>query len=781
MRNREAAVYSRWAAAAAALIVLTVVGVYAERAWRQARARRFAPASVPASVEQQSAQFSFSKVEQDRTIFTIRASQATQYRDQNHALLQDVWITVYGRDGNRNDNIHTRECTYEPISGEARCNGAVQIDIADAATSKANSPKSTLQLATSNLSFNRETGEASTSDPVNFSFPGGTGHGMGMNYSTKDSVVHVGGAIEFDLVASPKTGGMPVTAIGSSLEVRRDDRTVILNGPVDVRQGLRDLAAEKISVQLDQNNRAQRVVADGNPTIHSTEDGKKTAVSAIQFEGLLNPAGWVERIVADGKVAASRESRAGTDRFSAAHVEFAMVPAQNLIQDMTATGVTAESMQKGNLQTLRTDSLRVAFATGHANGTRVKSTEKRADHQSIESVETLAPGTIESKGGDETTVLRAKKFVAQVNPNGRINTLVGHSAVDMRRQTGKAEPQDVSAAEMKATFGADGDWASVDESGNVQFQQADRKATAARARMVRATDAITLGGSPVISDSASQTTASDVEIDQKTGEFRATGDVISTYVPERGDAVSLGSGPAHISADSLSGSVNAGHAAYVGHARLWQGDSVLDADRIELWRDEKKMQATGEVVAVFPQNAGPVIPAVAQSPAAELKPPGGPTLWKVQAPTLTYWSDQGRAHLSGGVMASSAQGTLKSRTLDIFLGAPAARPEATGSTSSSSTAGSPESIAPADARQLTRVLAQGGVVVRQGGRRGTAEQAEYTASDGKFVLSGGEPTVTDDSSDTVTGHSLTFFVASDTILVDSQEGSRTLTKHRVEK
>ena len=56
-----------------------------------------------------------------------------------------------------------------------------------------------------------------------------------------------------------------------------------------------------------------------------------------------------------------------------------------------------------------------------------------------------------------------------------------------------------------------------------------------------------------------------------------------------------------------------------------------------------------------------------------------------------------------------------------------------------------------------------------------------TAADGKFVLSGGQPTLTDASSDTTTGHSLTFFVANDTILIDSQEGSRTLTKHRVEK
>jgi hypothetical protein len=53
--------------------------------------------------------------------------------------------------------------------------------------------------------------------------------------------------------------------------------------------------------------------------------------------------------------------------------------------------------------------------------------------------------------------------------------------------------------------------------------------------------------------------------------------------------------------------------------------------------------------------------------------------------------------------------------------------------------------------------------------------------DQKFVLSGGEPTIIDANSDTTTGHSLTFFVANDTILIDSQEGLRTLTKHRVEK
>jgi lipopolysaccharide export system protein LptA len=355
--------------------------------------------------------------------------------------------------------------------------------------------------------------------------------------------------------------------------------------------------------------------------------------------------------------------------------------------------------------------------------------------------------------------------------------------VEVRRQIGNAAPQVLTAAEMIATFGTHGDWDTLDERGNVRFQQADRTATADHANIVRETDMIALDGSPVISDAMSRTTATNVVINQKSGELRATGGVVSTYVPTaHGDALSLGSGAAHISADTLSGNVGSSHVTvtYLGRARLWQGESVLDSDQIQVWQDDKKLQATGHVVAVFSQISGPLgaMPAVpGKSPGSAATSHSGPTLWKVLAPTLTYWSDQGKAHLEGGVNASSDQGSMESRTLDLFL-----NPAAPASTGGGAPATAPKAPAGAPVgRQLERALALGGVVVRQGDRRAMAEQAEYTAADGKFVLSGGEPTIADASSDTTTGHSLTFFVASDTILIDSLEGSRTLTKHRVEK
>jgi hypothetical protein len=118
MRRTEAARYARWAGTIAILIVALVAGVYLRRAWRESKARQEAPPPVAPTVQQQSAGFSFSKVEKDRTLYTVRASRATEFKDQGKSLLEDVWITIYGREGNRFDNLHTRECNYEPAGGQ---------------------------------------------------------------------------------------------------------------------------------------------------------------------------------------------------------------------------------------------------------------------------------------------------------------------------------------------------------------------------------------------------------------------------------------------------------------------------------------------------------------------------------------------------------------------------------------------------------------------------------------------------------------------------------------
>jgi lipopolysaccharide export system protein LptA len=738
MRNAQAARYARWAAAAAVLLTLIVGGVYARRAWREAVVRRQAPPAVPPAVEKQSAEFAFSQVEQNRTLFTVRASHTTEFKDQDKNLLEDVQVTIFGRDGSRHDSLHTRECTYEPASGHIVCLGAVEIDLESADDARQHPGARAAHISTSDITFDRETGEVSTAQPVAFRFPEGEGRGVGVLYHTGEATVELQHSVELSLIAPNQPA--PVLISGSRLEFRHNQSALRLRGPVRAQQGERELTAGELVIELDASLRASHVVASGNPQLRLGPPSSQ-AIEAERFEALVNPAGWITGLVAEGSVHATQTTPSGQDDFRAQRAEFAMEAVGNAPREMTATGgVTAHSIAQGQARQLETSALRLQFGPGGAGEPR-----------RIVSGETLAPGTLEISARGDLTRIRANRFVGQFDEHGKLQVLYGHSGVEVHRQLGADPPQVITSQEMTTTFAPDGAWLTIGESGNVRFRQGDRTAEAGRAVISRDTNVLSLDGSPVVADAASRTAASRFEINQGTGDLRASGGVRTSYLSAGGGGpANLGAGPVHISAASLEGNTRSAHLVYSGGARLWQGDSVIQGDILELWRDAKHLEARGNVEALVPQAPGP-----------RPNPSGGPIVWRVRAPLLDYWDQEGRVHLEGGVSAESREGDLFSRALDMFLSDAA---PGTGAR-----------------RQVTRAVALGGVVVRQGDRRGTAERADYTAADGKIVLSGGQPALADASRDITTGHSLTFFIASDTILVDSGSDSRTLTKHRVEK
>ena len=616
LRNQQAARYAQWAAWAAAAIALIVAGVYGKRAVQYARVHRTQPAPLSTSVQQQSHEFSFSKTENSVTIFTIRASQATEYKDEDRTELKDVWITIFGRAGDRNDDIHTSSCSYEPKLGTINCRGSVQINLAAKQSAPGATDLKSIQIITSNLSFNRASGEASTPEAVQFQFAEGKGSAVGVKYSTETAVVVLEQKVEFDVNSSDKTGGLPVKATGGDLTIFRNERRVELGAPATVQQGSHELTAQKITINLDEDFKAQHATAEGQPAIRSSDAEGESTATAAKFEASLDPAGWVQRIAGDGNVKGADKSAKGSDHFAASHVEFEMEPQKNAVKAMTASGDVIVSAQDANgTRSMKTNALLVDFVPVDGAAGRKGGSSTSPERQRIESAETLSPATIEMKNGGETTTLRAKQFVTRFDAQGHLDQLLGHSGVEIVRQTGSAAPQTTTSSELETTFDNAGEWSTLDQSGNVRFQQGDRQATAARARVVRATEMIESAGSPVLSDSSSRTTAGTVQINQKTGEIHAVGGVVSTYLSGSENAeMSLGSGPGHVSAESLTGSNSSGHAVYSGHARLWQGQSVLDAQQIELQRDEKQLLASGNVVAVFRQSSGPAVASFGSPP-----------------------------------------------------------------------------------------------------------------------------------------------------------------------
>ena len=76
---------------------------------------------------------------------------------------------------------------------------------------------------------------------------------------------------------------------------------------------------------------------------------------------------------------------------------------------------------------------------------------------------------------------------------------------------------------------------------------------------------------------------------------------------------------------------------------------------------------------------------------------------------------------------------------------------------------------------------KGNVVVQQPSRRAEGQTLVYTASDDKFVLTGGPPSIFDAERGKITGVSLTFFRADDRVLVEGEASTPVVTQTRVAK
>jgi lipopolysaccharide export system protein LptA len=796
MKRNEAAKYARWSAAGALLLASLTAGVYLERKWVAYREQQKAPPPAPKDVTRLSSGLTFSKGVGTQKIFTVEASRATDFKDKDASLLEDVKITIFGKTGERHDTIHTRSCQYEKSGGGIACSGEVQIDLQSRSDAEraAKNPEKTVQqkvhVETRGLVFNRANGIARTDQPVKFVFPNGDGKAVGVEYHSEEGAVRLLRDVQFSLtplkndIAGKKSVSAdtkePIRITGKSLDFERDSRTMQLYGPVEAETHTAHLHAGKLTLTLDTAFRAEKLVvtrgASGkNPELESLGADGATNLSAENIAAQIAPEGWLTRIEGAGDVRGSRRTAAETENFRAEHGAMELWPKLNQPRELDLKGSVQLKTQvdnSGEGRMLQTSELLVEFADG-----------KKGEGSKPKRAETLGAGNIEwtdaapqnGAPGAPTneaarTKLQAAKLEMEFGEEGKPRQLVATGNVMTERAASGKPVQTATAQSGKAQLLATGGWSHMDLHGNVRLKEGDRSGQADHVTFVRATQTALLTGKALARDAASETQAPRITFVQGTGEIRAEGGVRSTNFSTKGGGAQLAAVPANISADAMQANSRTGRAVYTGHARLWQGDSVMEADSIELLRESRVMNAAGNVRAVFPQAAGP---SPAQTMAVQASPRKA-KLWHVTAGTLTYLDAESRAHLEKNVVAQSPEQKMSAAAVDLYF-TRAEKPNSNGANSSA------PANPPAGAQQISRAAGTGGVIVEQGTRKATAEHGEYSATDGKFVMSGGNPTIFDPTEGTTTGLQLTFFLADDTIIVDSETGSRTLTRHRVEK
>ncbi len=780
MRNSEAQKYARWSLAAAGLLAAVVASVYGRNVWLARQAEKKAPPAVPPTIEQRSNEFSYSKVEGQRTIYTVRASRATEFKEGSRNLLEDVAIVVYGKKGERNDTLRTKACDFISNTGKISCAGEVQITLQAAGAPHAST--NAIQVATSAVTFDRDSGEARTDRPVTFHWPAGEGRAVGVSFDTNNGALRLHRNVELNL--SPTSAPLPeqteapgekiVHVSGNSMVFHRDTRIVLVDGDVHAQQMTHELTAQKMLLQLDATFQARRFVASGQPQLHDLGPRGPLTLSADEIVSGIRPDGSIESIVATGNVHGTRNTPVGGDGIDAGRIQMNLATRDNIPRLMTASqGVTLTSTSaafNGGTRHVQSDALELHFSSSSRPGQNL-----------VESVNTLAPARVDwqnvaivnGKTVPQSTRMAGKQMNLKFDGQNQLQQLVSTGGVEVTRKLGDAPEQVTASHELIAKFDDTGQWMTIDQTGDVHFHDAQHAGQGDRAHVDRATNTVMLNGSVIFADATTRTTAQSASFAQETNTLHADGHVLTTDLhPTQSSMSNLAPEPAHISAEHLVADTARGHAVYSGKGRLWQGQSVVEGDTIELDSPTQILVAKGRVRGVFPQAAWNPKPGEApgQSSSKTARSPSNRTPGQASHPgtqlgharggLLTYWETESRARIEQDARVDSEQDSIQANQIDLFFS---------------------DSGAASGTKQLSRSVAVGDVIVHQEDRRGTSERAEYTASEGKFVLSEGKPTLYSSTGDTTTGRQLTFYFADDRIVVDSADGLKTVTLHQVEK
>jgi lipopolysaccharide export system protein LptA len=761
MKRSEAARYARWSALVAFVLAASTGGVYLKRQYRAHVEKKNAPPAPPRDVERQSSGITFSKGDGTRTIFTVQASKSTDFKGQDASLLEDVHITVFGKNGDRHDVIHTQSCQYAKADGGVQCNGDVQMELQSAADAERLREQSSavpniIRVETRGVTFEKVTGRAQTVQPVKFSFPNGSGEGVGAVYSSEEGQLRLIRDVHLKMDASSVSKGTSksnsaaseVDIQGSSLEFGKTTHSILLFGPVTATTSAQQLTAGELFVSLDPAFRARALIARPG-TLGQTPEvvsrgsgGGGTKLHADQLTAELSPEGWVTTVVAEGNV----DGTAPNGGLQAEHGELEMWPRVNQAKLLTVRGnvrLRSRDPKTGLQRNVKTEALQLNFTGGQLGQ------QNRVQHS-----ETLARGTIEwNDAAASRSKLTADKLALDFGATGKAQQLVATGAVQTERELKGKPLQTADSKSGLIQMEPSGEWSKITMQGNVRLKEGDRSGEAQQAVFTKANQTAVLTGQALARDASNETHAAKITFNQATGETFAEGDVRSTDLSAKATSTQLAPAPTNLSSEHLEANSKTGRALYTGHARMWQGASVLEAESIELVRDTRVVNAVGNVRAIFPQA----------SSNDQSQPKKQSSLWHISAGTLTYWDLENRAKLEENVVVQSVDQRMRAPVLDLFFTRAAAGKQ-----------GVP------GAAQISRAVGTGGVMVEESDRRATAEKGVYTAEDQKFVLSGGNPTLYDAQEGTTTGRQLTFHIADDTIIVDSAEGMRTLTKHRVQ-
>jgi len=795
--------------------VVALVAFLVAGKWKNPFNRRDIPKRLGIEIQQEANGVTYTQARGGHTLFKLHASKVVQLK-KGYAMLHDVKIELYGVDGSRVDRIEGAEFEYNQQAGTAKAAGPVEITLMRPGVAPAIAPKATpgqvlgekpkapqqaapvvtgavgqIHVKTSGLTFDQNTGLATTAERVDFAMTQGTGSAVGASYDSQNGLLVLNAAVELNT----RRGTETVQLHAQHAEFERGDQICRMHAATIEARGGQATAAEA-KIQFRDDGSAERLDATGGFVLATkTGDHLAAPMGRLEFDQHNQPRhGHLQGGVTMDSVSTGEPALKG-DPKKADRQMHGTAPAVDL--EFAAQG----QLRRAHLERgVTMDTEEESQSAGERLRVRRHWRSPVADVAFRDAGKgRTEPATIHGTGGVEVTGesqrgngpatpsrLDADELTAQLEKGPVLSALVGLGHAGMEQTAASGVRQTTSGDRLEAHFATPqgsvakaGAKRGTDDAVRVQSAnieghvvlvqepapkpgetQASMRATAGRAVYEGAGEWLHLTLNPRIEDGGLQMTADKIDVSQDSGDAFAHGNVKASWVgsssgKKQGSAGLGGQGPAHVVAAEARLHQPTGEATFKGQARLWQQANSVTAPVIVLDRMKQTLTArtndSAEPVRVVLLSASP-----AESGKDANGKPGAPSVIRMRGGDLRYSDAERKAVMRGGalgtVVAETGMATTVSKEVELDL-------LPTGNHAGKE----------GEAAQVDRMTARGQVVITSQGRRGTGEQLAYTGETGEYVLTGtaGEPPkMTDAARGTVTGEALIFHSRDDSVSIE---------------
>lgn len=692
----------------------------------------------------------------DRLYLLVKASRDITFSDSHHEL-ENVSVAVYPAVGDVPDQISATRAIYQPTTSVIAFEGNVKIET-----------KEKLTVNTEALSFDQNSEVAQTDAAVSFERENISGKSIGAVVEQKTKKLELKRDVEITVAphakgetnGKPSSREKPVTIRAAHGVLDNEPLRIVFSGGVTAEQERDIISGDVLTSVLNDQKRVEKIEVRGNSYLRVMDPGRAAEVRSTDMDYFFDKDQRIQRALATKDVIGRTLDADADAQLAGANVlevNFQAQDDRSLLKEMYSGGRSVLSLaapkSRGNdpraaNKRLTADNVRL---TWRSTGRDLEKAE------AVGNVELLIEPVVKNAQADNKT-LTAHQVNCDFFDNGNLahtcNGSGGSKVVLVpvqpvpNRGTRTLTSQNMTGLFVKDTQ----DIESFNAQGDAKFNEDDRNGLAQTIVYTAADETVRLrGGDPTVWDSRGRTKANELDSDLRNKVSYGRGKTATTYYSQQqtngATPFTKVKSPVYVVSERAELYQDRGLAVYIGNARAWQDDNFVRGDKLNIYMNDKRMDAVGHVQSAIYNSKRRVDGSLNEVPVF------------ASADSMSYSDPDRTIHYEGNVDIKQGSDRLTSGVADVFL--------------------------KANVNEMDKTIAQRNVVLTQPNRKGSGDWVQYTSSDEIAILKGNPARIEDSEQGNTEGARLTLSARDSKVTADDARGplssGRVRSTHKIKK